>query len=124
MDANSGSELVAEHASKNLHTLIVKRPEFERGDYEGAIKGALEDEDAILLESFMKDNNTEPAVVGSTVALCFVNLTKGIMVVGNLGDSHIILAQRDASTEMPHNIVSSKFLLDPTRLVLVLAVVV
>ncbi|KAL2013159.1 hypothetical protein VTN00DRAFT_684 [Thermoascus crustaceus] len=99
-----GSELVAEHASKNLHTLLVKRPEFERGDYEGAIKGALEDEDSILLESFMKDNNTEPAVVGSTVALCFVNLTKGIMVVGNLGDSHIILAQRDASTEMPYNI--------------------
>jgi len=84
----------------------VKRPEFEKGDYEGAIKGALEDEDGILLESFMNDKNTEPAVVGSTVALCFVNLTKGVLVVGNLGDSHIILAQRNASNEMPYNVVS------------------
>lgn len=99
-----GSDLVAEHASKNLHTLLVKRPEFEKGDYEGAIKGALEDEDGILLESFMNDKNTEPAVVGSTVALCFVNLTKGVLVVGNLGDSHIILAQRNASNEMPYNV--------------------
>ncbi|KAJ5094584.1 Protein phosphatase 2C [Penicillium angulare] len=62
-----GSGLVAEHASKRLHNLLSKRPEFEKGDYVAAIKGALADEDALLLESF-KNDSTEPAISGSTAA--------------------------------------------------------
>lgn len=45
------------------------------------------------------DENTEPAISGSTVALCLVNLTKGVMVIGNVGDSHIFLARRDEGSE-------------------------
>ncbi|OJJ35527.1 hypothetical protein ASPWEDRAFT_172329 [Aspergillus wentii DTO 134E9] len=98
-----GSQLVAEHASRNLHFLLAKRPEFDLGDYEGAIKGALADEDGVLLDRF-KNEATEPAVSGSTVALCFINLTKGDLVVANLGDSHVILAERDPRTERPCHI--------------------
>ncbi|GAQ07160.1 protein phosphatase 2C homolog 3 [Aspergillus lentulus] len=98
-----GSELVSDHASRNLHLLLAKRPEFDQGDYEGAIRGALIDEDAVLLDTF-NNLTTEPAVSGSTVALCFVNLTKGDLVVANLGDSHVILAERDNRTDHPSQI--------------------
>jgi hypothetical protein len=30
---------------------------------------------------------------GSTFGVCLVNLTEGILVVGNLGDSHVLLAE-------------------------------
>ncbi|KAH1431387.1 hypothetical protein KXX32_003184 [Aspergillus fumigatus] len=98
-----GSELVSDHASRNLHLLLAKRPEFDQGDYEAAIRGALIDEDAVLLETF-NNVTTEPAVSGSTVALCFVNLTKGDLVVANLGDSHVLLAERDNRTDHPFHI--------------------
>lgn len=108
----SGSELVSDHASRNLHLLLAKRPEFDQGDYEAATRGALIDEDAVLLETF-NNLTTEPAVSGSTVALCFVNLTKGDLVVANLGDSHVILAERDNRTDHPSHIVSEEGLLIP-----------
>lgn len=101
---HSGSELVAEHARVNLHRLFAQRAEFDRGNYEDAIKGALVDEDAILLDNF-KTKSTEPAVSGSTVAICFINLTKGLLVVANLGDSHVVLAERDPRDERPFHIV-------------------
>lgn len=105
MVSYSGSDLVSDHAKRNLHVLLAKRPEFDTGDYEGAMKGALSDEDAVLLESY-KGETTEPAIAGSTVAICLLNLTKGDLVVGNLGDSHVILAERDPRTGQPYHIVS------------------
>lgn len=42
---------------------------------------------------------------GSTVAVCLINLTVGELVVSNLGDSHVILAERDPKTEYPYHIV-------------------
>ncbi|KAJ5179047.1 hypothetical protein N7492_002257 [Penicillium capsulatum] len=98
-----GSELVSEHASQTLHHLLAKRPEFERGEYALAIKGALKDEDSLLLERF-KYESAEPAISGSTVAVGFVNLTTGELIVSNLGDSHVILAERDPRTEHPYHI--------------------
>lgn len=97
----SGSGLVSEHASQTLHHLLAKRPEFERGDYALAIKAALRDEDSLLLERF----KYEPAISGSTAAVSFINLTTGELVVSNLGDSHVILAERDPHTEHPYHIV-------------------
>uniref|UniRef100_A0A093V7U2 Protein phosphatase 2C like 2 n=1 Tax=Talaromyces marneffei PM1 TaxID=1077442 RepID=A0A093V7U2_TALMA len=93
-----GSADVSEHVRQNLPDLLVKRPEFESGDYETAIIKSFEDEDGLLLRSVMEDN-TGPVIAGSTVALCLVNLTKGVMVIGNVGDSHIFLARRDDGSE-------------------------
>jgi serine/threonine protein phosphatase PrpC len=45
------------------------------------------------------DENAGPVISGSTVALCLVNLTKGVIVIGNVGDSHIFLARRDEGSE-------------------------
>jgi serine/threonine protein phosphatase PrpC len=100
--------------------LLAKRPEFAQGDYEAAIRGALIDEDAVLLDTF-NNLTTEPAVSGSTVALCFVNLTKGDLVVANLGDSHVILAERNHRTDHPSQIVSEERLLVPKRFWLIYA---
>lgn len=96
--------MVSEHASKKLHYLLTKRPEFHQGDYAAAIQGALADEDALLLESF-KNDSTEPATSGSTAAVCLIDLTQGELVVSNLGDSHVILAERDPKTDRPYHIV-------------------
>lgn len=104
----SGSSLVADHATENLHNLLAQRPELKRGEYAEAIKGALADEDALLLESF-KYESAEPALSGSTVALCLINLTRGELIVSNLGDSHAILAERDPKTGTAYHIVRSKF---------------
>lgn len=104
---DSGSGLVSDHASKNLHKLLTKRSEFDDGDYAAAMKAALADEDGLLLDSFRVETS-EPAVSGSTVAACLMNLTKGELVVSNLGDSHVILAERNPQTEHPYHIVSDK----------------
>jgi serine/threonine protein phosphatase PrpC len=101
---SSGSELVSEHVKNSLHHLFGRRPEFERDDWAGAIKAALAEEDRILLDRF-KYESFEPAVSGSTVAMCCINLTKGELFVSNLGDSHVILAERDPQTEHPYHIV-------------------
>jgi len=68
------------------------------------MKAALADEDGLLLESF-KHDSVEPAMSGSTAAICFINLTVGELVVSNLGDSHAILAERDPKTECPYHVV-------------------
>lgn len=95
---------MAEHASKRLHGLIANRPEFKQGDYAGAIQGAFSEEDSLLFEKF-KHESDEPAVSGSTAAICLINLTQGELVCSNLGDSHVILAERDPKTENPFHIV-------------------
>lgn len=86
-----------------MHHLLAQRPEFEH-DWAKAIKEALAEEDRILLERF-KHESAEPAISGSTVAMCCINLTQGELIVSNLGDSHVILAERDPRTEHPYHIV-------------------
>ncbi|KAJ5574250.1 uncharacterized protein N7459_008677 [Penicillium hispanicum] len=98
-----GTDLVSDHASKKLHLLFAGRPEFQKGDSAAAINAALAEEDHLLLESFKRDSE-EPALSGSTAAVCILNLTQGELVVSNLGDSHAILAERDPKTEHPYHI--------------------
>jgi hypothetical protein len=57
-----------------------------------------------LLEGF-RNGEEELATGGSTVALALVNLTKGIMVTGNLGDSHIIMEDYTGANGKATNIV-------------------
>lgn len=96
--------MVSEHVHKSLHHLLGQRPEFEQDDWAAAIKAALAEEDSILLDRF-EHESAEPAISGSTVAMCCLNLTKGELMVSNLGDSHVILAERDRKTEHPYHIV-------------------
>jgi serine/threonine protein phosphatase PrpC len=97
--ASSGSDMVAEHVRKHLPGLIVQQQEFYNGDYETAIAKAFQDEDKLLLE-LVRVDDTEPIAAGSTVALCLINLTKGVLVVGDVGDSQIMFAERTTSEDV------------------------
>lgn len=91
--------MVSEHVRKHLPGLIVQQPEFYQGDYETAIAKAFQEEDKLLLE-LAKGEDTEPIIAGSTIALCLINLTKGILVVGDIGDSQILFAERTTSEDV------------------------
>jgi serine/threonine protein phosphatase PrpC len=91
--------MVSEHVRKHLPGLIVQQAEFHNQDYEGAIAKAFQDEDKLLLE-LARGQDTEPVIAGSTIALCLINLTKGILVVGDVGDSQVVFAERTTSEEV------------------------
>lgn len=80
------------------------------------MKAALADEDGVLLDNFMHAS-VEPVMSGSTVAVCLINLTAGELVVSNLGDSHVILAERDPKTEYPYHIVEPCHTAEETKTV-------
>ncbi|GKZ20033.1 hypothetical protein AbraIFM66951_001625 [Aspergillus brasiliensis] len=91
-----GSDKVAEHASTNIRQSLMASKELEQGNYESAIANAIEAEEKELLQGFWAGEEMF-AVAGSTAALVVVNLTKGILVVANLGDSHVLLGEADGA---------------------------
>ncbi|KAI2962749.1 hypothetical protein CBS147323_7197 [Aspergillus niger] len=88
------SDKVAEHASKNIRRLLISSGELRQGNYESAIERAIQAEEEELLQGFWAGEELF-AVAGSTAALVVVNLTRGILVVANLGDSHVLLGEAD-----------------------------
>jgi protein phosphatase 1A len=65
---------------------------LQSGDYERAIADAVRDEDELLLKAFQQGTEIF-AEAGSTLAVCLLNLTRAVLVVGNLGDTHILLGE-------------------------------
>lgn len=86
LTSHSGGPEVAEHAKQNLVSIIDRRLR-QCEDHEQAIKDALIEEDTAI----RKTGWLQP---GSTVALALVDVRKGFVVVGDLGDSHVVLAER------------------------------
>ncbi|KAL4877765.1 phosphatase 2C-like domain-containing protein [Aspergillus karnatakaensis] len=87
-----GSHLVAQHAQTNILQSILASPEFRKGHYEAAMQAAIDKEEETLFKEF-RDGEEKFAVAGSTASIAVVNLSSGTLVVGNLGDSHILLAE-------------------------------
>ncbi|BAE61257.1 unnamed protein product [Aspergillus oryzae RIB40] len=94
---------VSKHANENILRFLQESPELESGRYEEAIKEAIKKEEAELLKDF-RDGEEQFATSGSTAALALVNLTQGFLVIGNLGDSHILMADYTSSSEGATNI--------------------
>ena len=86
-NASGGAE-VAEHARENLTSIIDRRLGI-CDDFEQAIKDAMVEEDTAIKKTGM----LQP---GSTVALAVVDVKRGIVVVGDLGDSHVVLAEKNS----------------------------
>ena len=84
----SGGAEVAEHARVNLTSTIDRRLGM-CDDFEQAIKDAMVEEDTAIRKTGM----LQP---GSTVALVLVDVKRGIVVVGDLGDSHVVLAEKNS----------------------------
>ncbi|OGM40288.1 protein phosphatase 2C family protein [Aspergillus bombycis] len=93
-----GSSKVSKHANENIQRFLQESPELESGRYEEAIQEALKKEEAALLKGF-RAGEEKFATSGSTAALALVNLTQGVLVVGNLGDSHILMADYTGASE-------------------------
>ncbi|KAL1974401.1 hypothetical protein VTN31DRAFT_4605 [Thermomyces dupontii] len=107
--------MVSEHVRTHLPKLLASRPEFDKGDFETAIKRAFEDEDKLLLQMVMDDDDPEPVISGTTVALCLADLTRGLLVSGNVGDSHIVFVEREPGTEAILRLASSSASLTFTK---------
>lgn len=83
---SSGGSEVAEHARQNLVSRIDRRLKI-CDDYEQAISDALIEEDNAIRKTGM----LQP---GSTVALALVDIKRGTVIVADLGDSHVVLAEK------------------------------
>ncbi|RPA94291.1 protein serine/threonine phosphatase 2C [Choiromyces venosus 120613-1] len=84
-----GTARVAAHAQKHIHQIISSSKEFQEGNYEAAIRNAIAEEDGRLLKAVI----TKGKIIkgGSTIAVCLLDLRAGVLVVGNLGHSHVLL---------------------------------
>jgi len=82
-DGHGGSK-VATHVSRNLHRIILRRPEYQEGRYEDAIiAGYLECDQKMRTEESLKDEMS-----GSTAVTAL--LRGSDLYVGNVGDSRCI----------------------------------
>ncbi|RHZ45587.1 PP2C family serine/threonine-protein phosphatase [Aspergillus thermomutatus] len=94
-----GSRKVAEHAKKHIMDLLFEGDTLQAGRYEDAIRQAIRKEEGMLLDEY-QDGEEKFAIAGSTASLAIINLTTGVLVVGNLGDSHIVLGECDITGQM------------------------
>jgi protein phosphatase 1A len=77
------------------------------------MQAAIDKEDELLLQGF-RDGQDFFATSGSTASLALVDMKKGVLVVGNIGDSHILMAERDPETGKVKSIVRpTRHLTDP-----------
>ncbi|KAF7133838.1 hypothetical protein CNMCM5793_005250 [Aspergillus hiratsukae] len=94
-----GSRKVAQHAKGNIRELLFQGGALAAGRYEDAIREAIQKEEEMLLEE-CQDGEEKFAISGSTVSMVIVNLTKGVLVVGNLGDSHVLMGESDITGQL------------------------
>ena len=107
----SGTDHVSEHEAQNLHKQFLTSPHLRAGRYEEAIREAIKREDKALLKELQEGiGNEEYAASGSTVSICVINLTRGVLVIGNLGDSPILLAECKPGSRRVRKTVSLFFL--------------
>ncbi|GFF41034.1 probable protein phosphatase 2C 4 [Aspergillus udagawae] len=94
-----GSSKVAKHAKRHIRELLFEGDALQAGRYEEAIRQAIRKEEETLLEE-CQDGEDKFAIGGSTVSVAIINLNKGVVVVGNLGDSHILLGECDLTGQL------------------------
>ncbi|PYH76889.1 hypothetical protein BO82DRAFT_387004 [Aspergillus uvarum CBS 121591] len=92
-----GSSKVAKHARDNLPCFLRHSPDLQTGEYEKAIAEAIRREEEQLLHEFWEGEDKH-ALAGTTLALAVVNLTRGVLVVGNVGDSDVLLGVEGGGT--------------------------
>ncbi|GIK07596.1 hypothetical protein Aspvir_003262 [Aspergillus viridinutans] len=94
-----GSRKVAQHAARHIRELLFEGDALQAGRYEDAIRQAIRKEEEMLLEE-CQDGEDKFAIAGSTVSVVIINLTQGVMVVGNLGDSHVLMGECDITGQL------------------------
>ncbi|EAW25676.1 PP2C family serine/threonine-protein phosphatase [Aspergillus fischeri NRRL 181] len=94
-----GSRKVAQHAKQHIRELLFEGNALQAGRYEDAIRQAIQKEEETLLEE-CQEGEDKFAISGSTASVVIVNLNKGVMVVGNLGDSHVLMGECDITGQL------------------------
>jgi hypothetical protein len=97
----SGGREIASHLRVNFDIILSRLGDFDGGDYETAVKDALEEEDRQLAERGMTQG-------GSTVSLCLVDVVRGVIFAANIGDTHIAIAKREDKDRRKYTAVSEK----------------
>ncbi|KAL4737041.1 phosphatase 2C-like domain-containing protein [Aspergillus similis] len=92
-----GTGIVSNHAKEHVPRLLFESDEFKNGSYEQAMQTAIDKEDELLLQGF-REGQDFFATSGSTASLALVDMKKGVVVVGNIGDSQVLMAERDPET--------------------------
>ncbi|KAL4819692.1 phosphatase 2C-like domain-containing protein [Aspergillus spinulosporus] len=92
-----GTGIVSHHAKEHIPLLLFESDAFRNGNFEQAMQAAIDKEDELLLQGLREGQNFF-ATSGSTASLAIVDMKKGVLVVGNIGDSHILMAERDPQT--------------------------
>ncbi|KAL4900855.1 hypothetical protein BDW74DRAFT_182440 [Aspergillus multicolor] len=92
-----GTPAVSTHAKEHIPRLLLESAAFKAGNYEQAMQEAIDREDDLLMQGF---NGGEDAfaVSGSTASLALLDMKRGVLVVGNIGDSHVLMAERESET--------------------------
>ncbi|PYH42898.1 uncharacterized protein BP01DRAFT_302335 [Aspergillus saccharolyticus JOP 1030-1] len=87
-----GSSKVAKHARDNIPRYLKESHALAKGEYEEAIAEAIHKEEEQLLHEFWAGEDKH-AQAGTTMALVILNLKRGVLVVGNVGDSDVVLGE-------------------------------
>jgi len=74
------------------------------------MQSAIDQEDKTLFKEF-RAGEMHFATAGSTVTIAVVDLAQRVLVVGNLGDSHAFLAEREARSAEVRSVVCPSHLL-------------
>jgi len=96
-DGHAGSEVadhVKEHLTRLLEELLRKG---DPTDYEGALRTALKNEDSLLWEADMKRS-------GATAVVALIDVRRSLLIGSDIGDSHMILAERTGKYDAPWGI--------------------
>lgn len=93
-DGHAGSDAV-DHVKTHLTKLLEEQ--LRQGDpldYEGALRATLKDEDSLLWKADVTHS-------GATAVVALIDVERGLLVGADIGDSHMILAERSGDDKAP-----------------------
>ncbi|RMY59381.1 hypothetical protein D0863_11954 [Hortaea werneckii] len=95
----SGGSLAVNQIEQEMSTVLESHLESDMSShqYQDALKNALKDQDAALLATGMSHQ-------GSTATIALLDTVRGLLVTADLGDSHIVLANKQADEELVWNV--------------------
>ncbi|KAI6803829.1 hypothetical protein KC361_g553 [Hortaea werneckii] len=96
---NSGGDLAVNQIEQELPSVLESHLESKMSShqYQEALKNALQDQDAALLA-------TEMSHQGSTTAIALLDTARGLLVSADLGDSHVVLANKQPDERLKWNV--------------------
>ena len=108
----SGGTLAVNQIEQEMSSVLESHLESNMSShqYQEALKNALKDQDAALLATGMSHQ-------GSTAAIALLDAARGLLVSADLGDSHVVLANRQPDERLGWNVSRLSVLQNPSSTV-------